>query len=70
MTPHRTDGVALGLGLIFLSLAVVWLVARLADLDTVRLGWVLTGGLIVFGLAGIAGILIAALRRHADDPDR
>ena len=63
------DRVALTFGVIFLGIAALWLASRLFGLAVVTVGWVVAGGLIVLGLAGI-GAALAATRRHADDPHR
>lgn len=64
------DRVSLVFGLIFLGLAALWLVSRVIDLDAVTVGWIVAGGLVALGLAGIVGALTGSRRRHADDPDR
>lgn len=63
------DGVALAFGLIFLGIAALWLAAHAIGLAAVTVGWIMAGGLVVLGLAGIAGALTRT-RRHADDPRR
>jgi len=58
MKPHRTDGVSLTFGLIFLAVAAWWLVAQLVDLALPVVGWFLAVALILLGVLG----LVAALR--------
>jgi hypothetical protein len=57
MKTHRTDGVSLTFGLIFLFIAGWWLVARGVQLDSPQIGWFLAGGLILLGLLGLVGAL-------------
>jgi hypothetical protein len=66
----RIDRVSLAFGVLFLGLAGLWLATRWLDLPAVTVGWIVAGGLVVLGLAGIAGVLTSAHRRHAEDPDR
>lgn len=61
MKAHRTDGVSLTFGMIFLLIAAWWLVAQLLDLPIPAVGWFVAGGLILFGVLG----LLAALRSGA-----
>jgi len=57
MKPHRTDGVSLSFGLIFLLIAVWWAVSRVVTLHLPAIGWVVAGGLIVFGVIGLLGAI-------------
>lgn len=57
MKSHRTDGVSLTFGLVFLVMAGWYLAARLVDLDLPMMGWAVAGALIVLGLLGLAGAL-------------
>jgi hypothetical protein len=57
MKSHRTDGVSLTFGLVFLVMAGWYLAARLVDLDLPMMGWSVAGGLILLGLLGLAGAL-------------
>ncbi|WP_442933515.1 hypothetical protein [Micromonospora sp. CPCC 206060] len=68
MKAHRTDGVSLFFGLLFLTLAVWWLLAQLLDLALPAIGWFLAGGLILVGLFGLLGALRSG--RHAPGADR
>lgn len=70
MKRRGTDPVSLGTGVLFLGIALVWLVARLASPGTAALSWVVAGGLVALGTAGLVGSLRAVWRRHAADPDR
>lgn len=67
MRPHATDPLSLTFGLIFLGIAVLWLVTRFATVTASALAWTLAGGLVVLGGLGIAYALNPARRR---DPQR
>ena len=57
MKAHRTDGVSLTFGLIFLAITAWWLVAQLLDLSLPDIGWILAGALILIGVLGLLGAL-------------
>ena len=57
MKPHRTDGVSLSFGLIFLLVAVWWAVSRVVNLHLPAVGWIVAGGLIMFGIIGLLGAI-------------
>lgn len=57
MKSHRTDGVSLTFGVLFLVLASWYLLARLVDLNLPMMGWSVAGGLILLGLLGLVGAL-------------
>ncbi|WP_405091171.1 hypothetical protein OG767_27895 [Micromonospora sp. NBC_01392] len=65
MKAHRTDIVSFAFGLVFLGLALWWLLARILGLDVPPVGWFLAGGLVVIGLLGLVGAL-----RSVRGPDR
>ena len=65
-----TDPVALGSGLFFLGVTALWMISRLTPIGAATVGWALAGGLVLLGLAGLAGSLRASHRRHAGDPGR
>jgi hypothetical protein len=67
---RRTDRVSLAFGVLFLGLPGLWLATRWLDLPVLTVGWIVAGGLVVLGLAGIAGVLTSTHRRHAEGPDR
>jgi hypothetical protein len=67
MKPHRTDGVSLSFGLIFLLVAFWWAVSRVVDLHLPALGWLVAGTLILFGVVGLLGAIRSG-RRPADRP--
>ncbi|MET7417771.1 hypothetical protein [Dactylosporangium sp. NPDC005555] len=56
MKPHRTDGLSLTFGLIFLGIVVVWLFNQAVNVN-LNAGWIVAVGLIVFGLLGLLGAL-------------
>jgi hypothetical protein len=64
MKPHRTDGVSLMFGLLFLGLVVWWLLAQIFDLALPAIGWFVAGGLILLGVLGLLG----ALRANRNSP--
>jgi len=57
MTRHRTDGLSLGFGAVFLFTAGWWLIGRVVDLRLPHLGWLLALALIVVGVTGLARAL-------------
>lgn len=69
MSRPTTDPVALGAGLFFLGIVVLWVVSRITPLGAATVGWVVALGLVALGVAGLAGSL-RAVRRHAGGPDR
>lgn len=56
MKPHRTDGLSLTFGLIFLGIVIVWLFNQAVEVN-LNAGWIVAVGLIVFGLLGLLGAL-------------
>lgn len=64
---HRTDGVSLAFGMVFLGLAGLWVASRVVSVNIVTFGWFVVGMLLLLGVLGIAGSLVAATRR-GDDP--
>jgi hypothetical protein len=67
MKLHRTDGLSLAFGLVFLAAAALWLLARLVTLNAPTVGWLVVGGLILLGGFGVAHAIINSGRRHTDD---
>ena len=66
MKPHRTDGVSLTFGLIFLGIVIVWLFNVVVDLRIQQPGWIAAGALILFGLIGLLGALRSDRRAKTD----
>jgi len=57
MKPHRTDGVSLSFGLIFLLVALWWAISRVVTIHPPAIGWIVAGGLILFGVIGLLGAI-------------
>lgn len=66
MKSHRTDGISLTFGVVFLLIVAWYVAARLVDLDLPLMGWSVAGGLIVLGLLGLVGALRSG-RAGVDD---
>jgi hypothetical protein len=64
MKPHRTDGVSLSFGLIFLTVALWWAVTQIFTVRLPAAGWLVAGGLIIFGAAGLLGAIRSS--RHSE----
>ena len=60
MRPHRTDGVSLSFGVLFLLVVAWWAVSRVVTVHLPAVGWLVAGGLIVFGVIGLLGALRSA----------
>jgi hypothetical protein len=73
MKPHHTDRVSLLFGLLFVAVAGWWLLARSVNIALPIAGWLLAGGLIVFGLIALIGSLRPRRRipggAASDDPE-
>jgi hypothetical protein len=69
MKPHRTDGVSLTFGLIFLGIVIVWLFNVVVDLHIRQPGWIAAGALILFGLIGLLGALRSDRKPTGDGDD-
>ena len=57
MKPHRTDGVSLSFGLIFLLIALWWAISRVINIHLPAVGWLVAGALIMFGIIGLLGAI-------------
>jgi hypothetical protein len=66
MKPHRMDGVSFSFGLIFLTGAAWWLIARVLTVSLPNAGWLVAGALILFGVLGLLGAIRSG--RHAEAP--
>jgi len=67
MKPHRTDGLSLTFGLIFLGIVIVWLFNQAVEVD-LNAGWIVAVGLIIFGLLGLLGALRSDKTDKYDKP--
>ena len=65
MKPHRMDGVSLSFGVLFLLVVAWWAVSRVVTIHLPAVGWLVAGGLILFGVVGLLGALRSA-RSGAD----
>jgi hypothetical protein len=63
MKPHRTDGVSLSFGVLFLLGVLWWAVSRVVNIHLPAVGWMVAAGLILFGVIGLLGALRSAGRR-------
>ena len=68
MRPHRTDGVSLGFGVIFLLVPLWWAVSQVVRLQLPALGWLVAGTLILFGVVGLLGAIRSNRRAEAEQP--
>ena len=67
MKAHRTDGVSLSFGVIFLGIVGWWVVEQITDVHLPALGWLAAVGLILLGVIGL-GSAIRSGRRAAVAP--
>jgi hypothetical protein len=68
MKPHRTDGVSLSFGLIFLAVAVWWAIAQVTAIKLPALGWLAAGALILFGVVGVLSAIRSGRRAEVTAP--
>ena len=68
MKPHRTDGVSLSFGLLFVLVALWWAVAEVVTLRLPAVGWLVAAALILFGAAGLLGAIRSGRRTEAEQP--
>jgi hypothetical protein len=68
MRPHRTDGVSLSFGLLFLFVAVWWAASQVMTVRLPAAGWLVAGGLILFGAIGLLGAIRSGRRAEAVAP--
>ena len=67
MRPHRTDGISLSFGVIFLMVALWWAISQVVHLRLPALGWLVAGALILFGVIGLLGAIRSG-RRNEPEP--
>ena len=67
MRRHELDLTSLVAGLVFIGIAVAYLIGSYTSLR-IDAGWVLPMGLVGLGVAGLAGSLRVGLRRDDADP--
>jgi len=68
MRPHRTDGISLSFGLLFLLVAVWWAIAQVATVRLPAAGWLVAGALILFGAVGLLGAIRSGRRTEVPAP--
>ena len=68
MKPHRTDGISLSFGLIFLLIAAWWAVAQVLTVRLPAAGWLIAGVLILFGALGLLGAIRSGRRSEVPAP--
>lgn len=68
MRPHRTDGISLSFGLIFLLIAVWWAIAQVVTVRLPAAGWLVAGALILFGTIGLLGAIRSGRRTEVTTP--
>lgn len=67
MRRHELDLTSLVAGLVFIGIAVAYLIGSYTSVR-IDAGWVLPIGLVGLGVAGLAGSLRVGLRRDEADP--
>jgi hypothetical protein len=68
MKPHRTDGISLSFGLIFLLVALWWAIAQVVNVRLPAVGWLVAGALIMFGTIGLLGAIRSGRRAEVPAP--
>ncbi len=68
MRRHEFDLTSLVVGLVFVAIAIAYLIGAYTDVR-VEAGWVLPFGFVGLGIAGLAGSLRAGLRRDDEPAD-
>jgi len=68
MRPHRTDGISLSFGLVFLLVALWWAIAQVVTIHLPAAGWLVAGGLIMFGAIGLLGAIRSGRRPEVPAP--
>jgi hypothetical protein len=68
MKPHRTDGVSLSFGVIFLLVALWWAISRVVNIHLPAVSWLVAGALILFGVIGLLGAIRSGRRPAEREP--
>ena len=68
MRPHRTDGISLSFGLMFLLVAAWWAIAQMVNVKLPAAGWLVAGALILFGVFGLLGAIRSGRRPEVPAP--
>ncbi|GAB1645051.1 hypothetical protein [Krasilnikovia sp. MM14-A1259] len=68
MRPHRTDGVSLSFGLIFIGVAAWWAISQVVTVRLPGLGWLAAMVLILFGVIGLLGAIRSGRRTEVQAP--
>ncbi|MGW4947853.1 hypothetical protein ACWEOZ_40400 [Actinoplanes sp. NPDC004185] len=68
MRPHRTDGISLSFGLLFLLVAAWWAIAQIVTVRLPAAGWLVAGALIMFGAIGLLGAIRSGRRTEVPAP--
>lgn len=68
MKPHRTDGISLSFGLVFVLVALWWAITQVVNVHLPAVGWLVAGALILFGGVGLLGAIRSGRRDEAPAP--
>jgi hypothetical protein len=68
MKPHRTDGISLSFGLLFLTVALWWAITQVVTVRLPGLAWLAAGALILFGFIGLLGAIRSGRRDEVPAP--
>ena len=68
MRPHRTDGVSLSFGVLFLLVVTYWAISRVVTVHLPATGWLVAGALILFGTIGLLGAIRSGRRAEPPAP--
>ena len=68
MKPHRTDGISLSFGLVFVLIAIWWAITQVVNVHLPAVGWMVAGALILFGAIGLLGAIRSGRRAEVPAP--
>jgi hypothetical protein len=68
MKPHRTDGISLSFGLLFVLIAIWWAITQVVNVHLPAVGWLVAGALILFGAIGLLGAIRSGRRAEVPAP--